>query len=331
MKNMKNLLLLSAAVSLSLTSVLAATPAEAKSAIVYFSKFENTLNPTVDSVTEASFSPSTKQGATAYAAHQIAKATASDVYPLLVKEPYPASFDETIARNHEEQSASARPALKSLPNLSHYDTVYLGFPIWNMALPQAVESFISVADLEGKRVVPFCTHDGYGCASAFRTLKRKLPQSEVEANGIVVPSSSLSSAPGVVASWLKRAMPAAHASEVKTISCKVGGKTLTIELNNSPEAKEFYKQLPLKARMGEFGGREFYGPMPGTIHAVSKGQYNFEDGTLTYCPTNDTVAIFYAQSARPNLTMAVYPMGKVTSDLSVFKDLRSYETFEFTK
>ncbi len=61
--------------------------------------------------------------------------------------------------------------------------------------------------------------------------------------------------------------------------------------------------------------------MPGKINAVSKGQYTFEDGTLTYCPTNDTVAIFYAQSTRPHLSMAVYPMGKVTSDLSVLTNL----------
>ena len=83
--------------------------------------------------------------------------------------------------------------------------------------------------------------------------------------------------------------------------------------------------------MGEFGGREFYGPMKGSIKAVSKGQYRFEDGTLTYCSTNNTVALFYAQSSRPNLTMAVYPMGKVVSDLSVFEKLNSYDSFEFTK
>ena len=43
----------------------------------------------------------------------------------------------------------------------------------------------------------------------------------------------------------------------------------------------------------------------------------------TYCPTNNTAAIFYSQSDNPNLTMEVYPIGRVTSDLSIFPDLPS--------
>lgn len=328
---MNKVLFMSSVLTISLTAVFAAPLAQAKSAVVYFSKFENTLTPTVDSVTQASFDPTSGLGATAQMAHLIAKTTASDLYPLKVKDMYPESFEETITRNHMEQSGGRKLELLSYPDLKSYDTVYLGFPIWSMTMPQAVTTFLASADLKGKRVLPFCTHDGYGCASAFDSLKRLLPQSQVEKGGIQISSASLTAAPVRVASWLKHVVPDARAASPIKISCTVGGKKLTIELNNTPEAKQFYAQLPLKARMGEFGGREFYGPMPGKINAVSKGQYTFEDGTLTYCPTNDTVAIFYAQSARPHLTMAVYPMGKVTSDLSVFNELKPYETFEFTK
>jgi hypothetical protein len=53
------------------------------------------------------------------------------------------------------------------------------------------------------------------------------------------------------------------------------------------------------------------------------GQLRFDNGDITYCPSNNTAAIFYAQTDRPDLTMEVYPIGKVTSDLSVFPNLPS--------
>ncbi|WP_293702655.1 cyclophilin-like fold protein, partial [uncultured Parasutterella sp.] len=100
---------------------------------------------------------------------------------------------------------------------------------------------------------------------------------------------------------------------------------------STPEAKLFYSQLPLSVSMGRFGGREFYGSMPGKMKVSSEGQYTFKDGTLTYCPTNHTVAFFYAQTSRPNLTMAVYPMGSVLGNLNIFHEMDDLVTFHFSK
>lgn len=51
------------------------------------------------------------------------------------------------------------------------------------------------------------------------------------------------------------------------------------------------------------------------------GQLHFENGDITYCSTNNTMAIFYAQTENPDLSMEVIPIGRITSDLSVFDDL----------
>ena len=50
-------------------------------------------------------------------------------------------------------------------------------------------------------------------------------------------------------------------------------------------------------------------------HCLKIGEATFDDGDITYCPQNNTVAIFYAQTSRPDLTMRVIPMGRVTSPL----------------
>ena len=48
--------------------------------------------------------------------------------------------------------------------------MFLGFPIWGLALPVPVQTFLTTHDLSGKTVVPFITHGGYGTGSAPETL-----------------------------------------------------------------------------------------------------------------------------------------------------------------
>ncbi|WP_289171752.1 cyclophilin-like fold protein [uncultured Parasutterella sp.] len=304
----------------------AGTCLAADSAVVYFTKYENVPASSVDSLSRASYYPTAESGVTAFVAQEIAKQTGSEIFSIKTRKSYPASFDEVVSLSHEEQAKGVLPSLESILSLDRFQTIYLGFPIWSMAMPQPVLSFIHDAKLEGKTVIPFCTHDGYGAGSSFSVLAGKLSQSRVLTNGLQIASSSVASAPSDVKEWLDKS-----ASKVQMISCRVGGHQIRIEMNNTPEAREFLSKLPITVNMGEFGGREFYGPMKGSIKTKSKGQYRFEDGTLTYCPTNNTVALFYAQSSRPNLTMAVYPMGRVVSDLSVFEKLNSYDSFEFAK
>lgn len=70
--------------------------------------------------------------------------------------------------------------------------------------------------------------------------------------------------------------------------------------------------------MVQYGGREYYGSINEKIATQAEGRLRFDDGDITYCPQNNSIAIFYAQTSRPNLTMKVIPIGKITSELSIF-------------
>lgn len=59
------------------------------------------------------------------------------------------------------------------------------------------------------------------------------------------------------------------------IKVTAGNREFRVALNSTPEAKLFYSQLPLSVSMGRFGGREFYGSMPGKMKVSSEGQYTF--------------------------------------------------------
>ena len=63
-----------------------------------------------------------------------------------------------------------------------------------------------------------------------------------------------------------------------------------------------------------------------------EGQLEFKNGDITYCPSNNTIAIFYGQAEDPDmgqLTMRVIPIGQITSDLSVFNELDNRMNFIF--
>ena len=53
--------------------------------------------------------------------------------------------------------------------------MFLGFPIWGMALPAPVRTFLTTHDLAGKTLVPFITHGGYGTGDAPGTAGRTGP------------------------------------------------------------------------------------------------------------------------------------------------------------
>ncbi len=61
-----------------------------------------------------------------------------------------------------------------------------------------------------------------------------------------------------------------------------------------------------------FGGVDFY---PKNLES---GKNTFENGDITYCKAHHNMAIFYAQTDYPILSVDVIPVGKVTSDLAVF-------------
>lgn len=102
-------------------------------------------------------------GTTEYVSHMIQQAVGGDVHLIETATPYTADFDELRDVNHNEMQQNILPELKDSDlDISKYDTVFIGYPVWATDVPQAVLSFLSEYDLTGKTVIPFCTHDGYG-------------------------------------------------------------------------------------------------------------------------------------------------------------------------
>lgn len=112
-------------------------------------------------------------GNTMVLAQMIAEKTASNLFEIERVTAYPASYDACCDEALEEQHADARPELKSMPDISGYDTIYFGFPCWWGDLPMPVYTAIEALDWNGKTISPFNTHAGSGESGMFSTLASK--------------------------------------------------------------------------------------------------------------------------------------------------------------
>lgn len=248
-----------------------------------------------------------------------------DIAEIKTVRPYPDDFHAVVEQAREERRTHFLPPIHPLDlNWQDYDTIYLGFPIWGNTIPQPMATFLSQNNLAGKTIIPFCTHDGYGVGRSFQVVEEYCPDAAIR-SGFDMVGADARNAQKLLSEWLNTlgvAVSASSPSSAETpITITIGETVLTGRLDSSPVAQEFMKMLPVTISMGQYGGREYYGGIPNKIAPNEEGRLHFEDGDITYCPQNNTIAIFYAQTDRPNLTMKVIPIGKVTSDLSVFHSM----------
>lgn len=114
---------------------------------------------------------------------KIAKRLAKDIgCPLLKIEPdvvyggYLGSCVRVIAdRLKKTLPGSVTPA----PDLSDFDTVFLGYPIWAGDVPDFAQEFLARCDFAGKRVIPFATFRMTDIAGSLDTLARLCTGAEI--------------------------------------------------------------------------------------------------------------------------------------------------------
>lgn len=310
-----------------------AQPTQGNILIAYFSLYGNDKNTKVDAATSASIvaQGNKRVGTTELIADMIQSTVGGDKWSIQVVEPYPAHFDNVVTQARQERSSGFRPSLKNrIENIAQYDTVFIGYPVWGTTIPGPVETFLSGYDLREKTIIPFCTHDGYGSGRSYSAVSGYCPQSKI-LPGVAIEAAEVIAASERIQTWLKSLNIAAGANDETPILITIGNRRLSGVLNNSPEAKAFLAMLPQTITMVRYGDREYYGGVSGSISVQSKGKYTFFDGEITYCPANNTAAIFFAQTSRPSLGMEVFSMGKVTSDLSAFKTMENRVQIRFER
>lgn len=90
----------------------------------------------------------------------IQKASGATLAELEPEVAYPNDYNAVVEQAKREIGTGYRPALKALPDVSGYETVFVGSPNWWSTVAPPVATFLEASDLADKTVVPFCTHGG---------------------------------------------------------------------------------------------------------------------------------------------------------------------------
>lgn len=125
-------------------------------------------------------------GTTANAARAVADACRADLFEIKPEETYSAadlSWTNPQSRSSlEMKDPNCRPALVfKKTDLTDYDVLIVGFPIWWGVAPRPVDTFLDSIQTDGKRVLAFCTSGGSESSEALKDLRSRYPQHHVEA------------------------------------------------------------------------------------------------------------------------------------------------------
>ena len=107
----------------------------------------------------------------------------SQIFEIAPKVPYSkADLDWTNDKSRttlECKDKDSRPELAQMIDISGFDTIIIGFPVWWYNAPHIIFSFLESADFSGKIIVPFCTSGGSGIDPAPRDMQRLVPNAKV--------------------------------------------------------------------------------------------------------------------------------------------------------
>ncbi|CAN5873950.1 flavodoxin [soil metagenome] len=142
-------------------------------------------------------------GNTEVLAGMIADRIGCDTYRIEAADAYSDAYDPTVERNVREQQDDARPAIAGpLPDLSNYDVVLLGSPVWNMRAPMIMSTFVDSSDLAGKTILPFVTEAVSGMSGIDGDYRRAVPDADVR-DGLAVQGEDVTDAAADLDAWLK--------------------------------------------------------------------------------------------------------------------------------
>ena len=123
-------------------------------------------------------------GVTAKVADTLAKAAGADLYEIKPAIPYTEA--DLDWRNKDSRSSvemrdpASRPTIGSAAvDMSEYDTLFVGFPIWWYVAPTIINTFLESYDLSGKTIIPFATSGSSGMGKTNERLSPSCPGSKL--------------------------------------------------------------------------------------------------------------------------------------------------------
>ncbi len=123
-------------------------------------------------------------GVTKKVAERLAKETGAELFRIEPEIPYTDEDldwqDKKSRSSVEMNDRGCRPAIRSrVGNMSQYDVIFVGFPVWWYREPSIIDTFMESYDFSGKTVVPFATSGGSLMGDSGKNMQALAPSAKV--------------------------------------------------------------------------------------------------------------------------------------------------------
>lgn len=230
-------------------------------------------------------------GTTKKIAERIADKLNSDIIEIVPKEEYKdedLDYNSDCRANREQNDSTARPEIKNKIDISKYDTIYLGYPIWWGTNPKIILTLLDSYDFTGKTIVPFCTSgstDITGSVEALRNYNSKLNIKDGK-------RFSSSDSDEVITKFINSNSINNSNEVIKSVKAVINGTEYTINLENNETVKSFVNMLPKELEMKELNGNEKYVDLDSSLPTDSSNPKHIIAGDV-YLYQDNCLVIFY--------------------------------------
>ena len=143
-------------------------------------------------------------GNTKIVADYITELTGAEQFEIVTHKYDGMAYTPLINLAKEEAKNGELPEYEGDVDLSQYDIVFIGGPVWWGTYPQVMFTFFKkhANDLKGKTVIPFTTHEGSGLANCVEDVKAAFAGANVT-KGFSIYGHEVRTEKAKVEKWLK--------------------------------------------------------------------------------------------------------------------------------
>lgn len=214
-----------------------------------------------------------------------------DLFEIVPTQEYTSEdidYNSDCRANREQNDETARPQIKNkIEDMSKYDTIVLGYPIWWSQAPKIMYTFIESYDFTNKTILPFCTSGSSPIGSSATNLAKSAPK----ANWLEGKRFAAGTNKETFNSWLDESIQ----KDTNNMNLYIDNQKVDVTWEDNGSVKELKTILPLSINMHEYGGFEQTGSIGKSI-TRNDVQLDVVPGDIVLYSGNQ-ISVFYNSSS----------------------------------
>lgn len=147
-------------------------------------------------------------GHTKMIAKSIQKKLNCDILEIKPVKEYSRDYNQVVSEEQNNGSSNKKPEIQKIDkDLSKYDEIIIGSPVWWYTIAPVIRTFLTENDLSGKIIKPYATNAGW-LGHTFQEIQKLCPNSKVEKGMNIVftedyRENAIVTSPNEIDNWVK--------------------------------------------------------------------------------------------------------------------------------